>query len=379
MVNVIHIAEDFATTGGGVTSAIAELSGQLARIGLEQRIIFAGLDAIPAPKGVALSGLPLAAWGKKWRYPKGLRTALADTLHGNSVVHLHGIWMAPQYLVSGYAVQQGVPVVMSAHNMLGDWFWRDGTVRQLKKSLYWNYISSPRFQKITALHALTPLERDAVQKYFPKKQIQVIPNGIDVVGIDKYLSDAQKTPATFQGKYILILGRLHHVKGIDIFIKAYSRIPAQHRIPVIVAGPSHTEAYTAKLKGLVRELGLEAHISFVGPVYGHEKWTLTRNAWALCAPSYSEGMSMVALEAMSCAVPIVTTHTAGIGNVPEGGGLLVNPNNVDELAAALIQVMSWGDVERLARGNAARRLVERHYDWAVVGPQYLRFYESLKS
>lgn len=377
MVNVIHIAEDFATTGGGVTTAIAELSGQLARIGLEQKIIFAGQDSIPAPTGVAIAGLPLSALGKKWRYPMGLRTTFTHALRADSVTHLHGIWMAPQYLAAGYAVQQGVPAVMSAHNMLGEWFWRDGMARQFKKAVYWNCLSARRFSHMTALHALTPLERDAVRKYFPKKHIQVIPNGIDVSAIDTHLTDARVATQKVSGKYILVLGRLHHVKGIDILIKACSCMPPQERIPIVIAGPSHTLAYTEMLQTLVRELRLESHVSFVGPVYGHDKWMLMRNAWALCAPSHSEGMSMVALEAMSCGVPIVTTHAAGIGNVPEGGGLLVHPH-VDELAAALRQVASWGDAEQVSRGQAARRLVERHYDWTVVGPQYVAFYESLR-
>ena len=148
MVSVVHIAEDFATTGGGVTTAIAELSGQLARIGLKQKIIFAGEESIPAPEGVQIQGLRLVSLAKKWRYPRGIKAVLSHTLTDDSVVHLHGIWMAPQYLAVALSRKKGIPVVLSAHNMLGEWFWKDGLARQIKKTIYWQCLSGPRFKKV---------------------------------------------------------------------------------------------------------------------------------------------------------------------------------------------------------------------------------------
>ena len=133
----------------------------------------------------------------------------------------------------------------------------------------------------------------------------------------------------------------------------------------------------AKLKSLVRLLGVEEKVIFLGPVFGpQEKLSLYRHAWAFCAPSQTEVMGLVNLEAASAQLPVVTTHETGLCGWEEGGGILVHPR-VEELSRALKQVFSWSESERQDRGQKLRQLVERRYSWQAVGPQWLELYASL--
>jgi glycosyltransferase involved in cell wall biosynthesis len=178
--------------------------------------------------------------------------------------------------------------------------------------------------------------------------------------------------------YLLFLGRLHPVKGIDILIESFAKAiqGTKYKFRLLIVGPGDP-AYVAKLKSLVRLLGVGEKVIFLGPVFGPaKKKSLYRQAWAFCTPSQSEGMALVNLEAASVELPVVTTHESGPCGWKEAGGLLVHPR-VEDLSRALQQVFSWSASERQDRGQKLRQLVKRRYSWQAVGPRWLELYFSL--
>jgi len=119
-------------------------------------------------------------------------------------------------------------------------------------------------------------------------------------------------------------------------------------------------------------------VTFPGPVFDpQEKNALYRHAWAFCAPSQTEVMGLVNLEAASAQLPVVTTHETGLWDWEGGGGVLVHPR-VEELSRALEQVFAWSQSERQDRGHRMRQLVERRYTWQAVGPQWLELFAGLR-
>jgi glycosyltransferase involved in cell wall biosynthesis len=87
------------------------------------------------------------------------------------------------------------------------------------------------------------------------------------------------------------------------------------------------------------------------------------DAWLVCLPSRSEGLPRVALEAACRGRAIVGGNRAGIPDVVSDGanGLLVDPDDADELAEALVRILSdRAYTERL--GATARRTGE---EWGV--------------
>ena len=91
-------------------------------------------------------------------------------------------------------------------------------------------------------------------------------------------------------------------------------------------------------------------------------------SWLVCLPSRSEGLPRVALEGACRGRAIVGGNRAGIPDVVHDGenGLLVDPDDASQLAAALVRILSDRDeAERL--GAAARRTGE---EWGVTPAQY---------
>jgi glycosyltransferase involved in cell wall biosynthesis len=99
------------------------------------------------------------------------------------------------------------------------------------------------------------------------------------------------------------------------------------------------------------------------------------DAWLFCLPSRSEGLPRVALEAAARGRAIVGGNRAGIPDVVEDGvnGFLVDPDDAEQLADALVRLLSDRALaERL--GAAARRTGE---EWGVTPAQYAAKLDAL--
>jgi glycosyltransferase involved in cell wall biosynthesis len=377
--HIFHITDDFSPESG-VTGMIMQLNRYLEVHGWASTILIPAARAGTVAAGVDLVKFPLVPGGV-WRFPRGLKSYLRQLNRQDvPILHLHGVWMGFQWSAARVAQQQKIPALLSPHGMLNRWHLRHLGFKELRKLVYWHMVAYRAFRHIPLIHAVTPRERDELAGWFPGQRIAIIPNALDLEEMDRLLTVAgDEASPPFDEPYVLFLGRLHPVKGIELLIEAFARCirESKRRFRLLIVGPESDPAYAAKLKSLVRLLGVEPKVTFLGPVFEpREKISLYRHAWAFCAPSQVEVMGLVNLEAAAVQVPVVTTHETGLCGWREGGGILVHPR-VEDLSQALTEIFSWSENERLDRGNRLRRLVERRYSWQAVGPQWLELYGSL--
>jgi glycosyltransferase involved in cell wall biosynthesis len=377
--HIYHITEDHTPANFGVTAVVTQLTRYLAGRGWPTTVCAAGVAETPVPERVGLAQFHLLPWGQPWRYSGRSMMAYLRGIGGNSgaILHLHGVWKAPQWQAARAACRSAVPAILSPHGMLNPWLWQDGRLRRVKKLTYWQTLAYPAFRHLPLIHAITPLERDNLASQFPGQRLEVIPNAIDLKEVDVLAGTEDFPDPPLDRPYLLFLGRLHVSKGVDLLITAFAQVSKRHTFRLLIAGPESTPGFTARLKAQVHALGLEEQVSFLGPIFGAKKWQIMRQAWAVCNPSHSEVVGMVNLEAAATRVPVVTTHETGLYDWEEGGGLLVHPRAAD-LARGLSQVLDWSESERNDRGRALRRLVEKRYCWEAVGPQWLELYASLR-
>ena len=91
-----------------------------------------------------------------------------------------------------------------------------------------------------------------------------------------------------------------------------------------------------------------------------------------CLPSYSEGLSMAALEALSIGLPVVITPECNVDGVAEAGAGAVTSNDPAQLADVLSQCLSMNGPQWTGMSQAAVRLARERFDWDRIA-------ESLRS
>ncbi len=361
----------------GVTAVVTQISRYLGRRGWPVTILAAGRAEGELPPGVTLKEFPRLWGGNSWRYaPDLVRYLEAGGAGPADILHLHGVWGAPQWQAARFAARRRLPAILSPHDMLSAWHWQDGGLRRLKKQLYWRALAHPAFRHLSVVHAITSQERDVLASQFPGLRLEVIPNAIDLEEADAALATPAAPLEGLEAPYLLFLSRLHPKKGVDLLLSAFARAQNRGAWRLLIVGPDWSAAYTAALRAQARSLGLEGRVQFLGPVFGAGKWQLYRQARAFCLPSFSEVVGLVNLEAAAARVPVITSFETGLSDWEKGGGLLVHPR-LDDLSRALETVFSWTESERERRGQALRALVARRYSWDAVGPRWLELYGAL--
>jgi glycosyltransferase involved in cell wall biosynthesis len=94
-----------------------------------------------------------------------------------------------------------------------------------------------------------------------------------------------------------------------------------------------------------------------------------------CYPSLYEGFGIPILEAMRCAAPIVCSNRTSLPEVAGDAALFVDPLSVDQIADALLEVLSNSDLKsRLAAAGKARAAA---FSWQETARRTVKIYQEV--
>jgi GalNAc-alpha-(1->4)-GalNAc-alpha-(1->3)-diNAcBac-PP-undecaprenol alpha-1,4-N-acetyl-D-galactosaminyltransferase len=215
----------------------------------------------------------------------------------------------------------------------------------------WRVLRSVLYARAAALVVLTDSVRAWAERLVKSDQVHVIPNPAPTV-------DCADAPAqTRSARTIAAMGRLAPQKGFDLLLAAFGRCASkQMDWSLVILGEGEERT---RLEGLAGELGIKSRVSLAGRV--QDPATFLRQADLFVLASRYEGFPMALLEAMSCGLAVISTDCkSGPREIVRDGvdGVLVPPNDVDALAAAMERLMRDGD-ERERLGARAVEIVER--------------------
>ncbi|HEX3097681.1 MAG TPA: glycosyltransferase family 4 protein [Usitatibacter sp.] len=145
-----------------------------------------------------------------------------------------------------------------------------------------------------------------------------------------------------------IVATLRSWKGHRYLIEAMAGIPGA-TLAIVGDGPQRET-----LEALVRERGLADRVRFAGNQADVAPWLRAFDVF--CLPSYAnEGVPQALMQAMACALPVVTTPVGSIEEIVADGetGVLVPPQEVERLRAALGSLLA-DTGRREALGHRAR-------------------------
>jgi glycosyltransferase involved in cell wall biosynthesis len=149
----------------------------------------------------------------------------------------------------------------------------------------------------------------------------------------------------------LFLGRLDREKGVDLLLEAFARMPTPGSLHLAGVGPCRDA-----LQALVRDLGLDDRVHFLGWLDREAIAQELALAWALVVPSlWAEPLGMVAQEAIAAGVPVIASASGGLAEIVGEGrhGLLFANGDGPALTECLMQIATGADFpeHRLMAGD----------------------------
>lgn len=188
----------------------------------------------------------------------------------------------------------------------------------------------------------------------PKSKVLPQKNGVFEAQV--YLGERLSEPS--KRKFVFV-GRNDKVKGLDILLKAVESLDHQNNFTLDLIGPippiNHPYIHC---HGEIRD-----EIELMG---------VLRESDCLICSSYSEGLPLVILEAMSQGLAIIATDVGASSSLINGNGLLVSRPTEIELRKAIQAVLDWDeDTLNLAR-NTSLNLIQKEYLWSKVIEQKLK-------
>lgn len=299
-----------------------------------------------------------------------ISTALWKHLNKNvksfDVVHIHSWW---NFLVMGavwVCAKNGITPILSPHGMLSTYILE--TNNSFSKNMLHKLIGRRLLAK-TRLHVSTEMELNESRNIIPEWKGDVIPNPVILSQKNYIRSGNPKFTIGF-------LSRIDPKKGLDVLIRALSKVDFDFELRVAGAGEKD---YEESLKLLAKELGIGDKISWLGWKKGEEKFDYLAGLDLFALTSHSENFAIVVIESLSVGTPVFISNQVGLHTfVTQKDYGWVCTMDVEDITKQLNTVVS--EKEKLKRINQyAGNEIQLEYNDENLALRYLEFYKAQKN
>lgn len=366
---IAHVTSGICRRSAGLGAAVASISAAAESDGNEVQVFGLSSPEWAAGDHSTWTGAPAlvfesARWSGPLGYAPGMLNALLD--FNPDIVHLHGLWTYPSIAVNQWYQRTKRPYVVSAHGML---FSVSLGYKSFRKRAARRLFQDKVLHAASVLHATSSDEERAYRDVGFHNHTELIPLGLQSVAPQKAAPDRP-------GRRALFLGRLHHQKGIDWLIEAWTNL--ERDFPdweLVIVGPEDPN-YTPDIQRL-RHMASGRRVSFLKPLYGEEKTTFMAGSDLFLMPSRSENFGLTAAESLMLEVPVIATKgTPWSGLVSSDAGWWIE-TGAHALEDAMRVAMQMSRSELHAKGQNGRRWIEANYSRPAIGARWKRVYESL--
>lgn len=357
---------------GGVENYVYYLSRELVKSGNQVKVICANepqLESEEVVDGVEVKRLSYTGKIANTNLTPGLPGALSSEDYDIMHTHIPTPWSAD--LSAFDAKRKNKPLVVTYHNdIIGDGLaslvasvYNSIGLRYVLKSADKIVITQPNYLQSSA----------HLDKY--RDKVVVIPTGVD---LDRFKPQGKSVDGHVIF-FLSVLDQFHKYKGLEYLLKALQDVKkAIPDVKLIVGGKG---VLMDHYQEMADDLGLKKNVEFKGFIPDDEIASYYSRANVFVLPSISslqEGFGIVALEALACQTPVVTTEIVGVADDLEktGSGIIIPSKNSDKLADALVDVLNDTQLQK-KMGINGRRMVGEKYTWSGVARSMGELYKSI--
>jgi glycosyltransferase involved in cell wall biosynthesis len=378
---------------GGPAVYVAGLARALAGLGIETTIFTTDL-ATPASTAEARSGIQPSDLPHGWEdvdirffpvrrpyrlaYSPALRTALRSHIKDFDVVHIHSLFLYPQYAAFREAYAAGLPYVITPHGALDPYLRRRGRLRKAIVDRIWQ---RRMLNEAALIHLTADEESSQLDDLKLAATRRVVTNGFE---LSRFL-DASGGE-TFRRQYgiggstpvVLYHGRLAEKKGLDVLITAFAAVQQTHDDAVLVIVGPDDDNLADQFRAIANECGIANSVLFTGMLLGDELLAALSAGTVWVLPSHAENFGYAVIEAMAAGLPVVTTPHVNIASQIEAANAgVVCSLDAGIIAQAVNRLLD--DVGLRSQLSENGRRLAALYDWSVVGPQLAQMYSDADS
>lgn len=357
---------------GGAETYIGDLARRLARDGHAVHLYAARWDASALPPATHFHRIEANGprFLKPWRFGAACEEALARARHDVSI-GFDKTWGQDVLYPQG-----GLHAASAAHNLLK---FPDALSRSLAAlgkwidPAAWSFARLERKQYLSSHRPLVVVNSFMVRKHFeqyygvPPESVRVVRSAIDPQRFAP--DDRLKRRHEERGRWAvfpedtvgLFVAMNYRLKGLAPLLNALALVPRDKPFKLVVVGHPKYERYQRQAE----KLGVADRVRFLG--HRDDPKDCYFAADFLVHPTFYDPCSLVALEALACGLPVITSRYNGASELlspPSDGIVIDDPHDAPALAAALHRFTDRGyraEASSAARQTGTRWTFEHHY------------------
>lgn len=212
----------------------------------------------------------------------------------------------------------------------------------------------------------------------PEEKIAVVYPGVDPwfqPSDDQDKDDRVRTRYGLDAPFILSVGTVEPRKNYAGLIQAHKLLRQEYKVPhqLVIAGARGWLYHGIYAE--VEKSGLEKDVRFLGYVLEEDLPALYRGAEVLAFPSHYEGFGLPPLEAMACGIPVVVSNKSSLPEVVGDAALMVSPEDVEGLAAAIYRILSDSALKEKLRQKGREQA--KRFRWEKSAEEVLLRYRQV--
>ncbi len=340
------------------------------------------INAVPPKKKILGMELPHLF------YKKGLKVSIfpvseirraLDKFHPD-VVHVQVSDPIGLSVVS-YARKKHIPIVTTEHNqpeVITEPLKVPGVIKKPVNALLSSYFRNRQSKSDFVTMPTEQAIRNLLKKHTLGIPVAAISNGVDLTNFKpgKVRSDIyEKYGISREAPIVLYVGRVDPEKQVGTVISAFKK--ARSFVPnaeMVIVGDGVDKL---RLERRVEDLGLGRKVKFLGRVLPPDLYELYKIGTVFATASEIETQGIVLIEAAATGLPLVAVNKGAVSEVCVTGenGFLCEPGNIDEIAKAMVKILSDTDLQKKFSNNSIK--IAKKHDFESTLDKFINIYQHL--
>ena len=370
--NILQVIPYFAFTRGGDVNVCYNITRQFTRMGHNVTILTTTFDYNKEDTD-DIDNLTMVPIEYKFNlalfiYSPKMNEWLRKNIRNYDIIHLHELRSYQNNIIIGYAKKYNIPYILQPHA---------STPKHVNKSVIKNVYDALYGNRIMQ-NATTTIAVSEEEAYYDRqmkaRDVQVIYNGMNLEDYENMPEKGSfKSKSGINSPYILYLGRLDKLKGINHVIEAFSLLDETYDEYKLVIAGKITD-YKNELDEIIRREKLENRVIFTGFVEEEDKISIYQDAELFVNPvKYMGGVSITVFESILSGTPVIATPESGELVSKIDAGTVIEYGDINALRDEIVRSLSDKELTDKQLSNG-QKYIRKNLDWETVSRKILKVY-----